>query len=132
MANLDEGIGLPVALNNELIYHPAELMTKLDAHFAQSNTKAELISSNAEDAVLFESFVKGQEFSCGVIQTPDCVSVALPPTEIIAGVEVFDFKAKYQSSATRKRIPIETSLENLHKVQADVKKAFDSLKFGIS
>ncbi len=131
MANLDEGIGLPVALNNELVYHPAELLTKLDAHFAQANTKAELISSNAEDAVLFESFVKGQEFSCGVIQTPDCVSVALPPTEIIAGVEVFDFKAKYQSSATRKRIPIETTLDNLHKVQADVKKAFDSLKFGV-
>jgi D-alanine-D-alanine ligase len=131
MANLDEGIGLPVALNNELIYHPAVLLEKLDQHFAENLPTAVLVSSNAEDAILFESFVKGQEFSCGVIQTPDCVSVALPPTEIIAAVEVFDFKAKYQSSATRKRIPIETSLDNLHKVQADVKKAFDSLKFGV-
>ncbi len=131
MANLDEGTGFPVALGEELIYHPATLLAKLNAHFAQSEANAVLVSSNAEDAVLFESFVKGQEFSCGVIQTPDCESVALPPTEIIAAVEVFDFKAKYQSSATRKRIPILTSLENLQKVQADVKKAFDALKFGV-
>ena len=131
MANLDEGIGLPVSMNGEVVYHPAELLTKISAHFEQSQENVALISMNSEDAILIEGFVKGQEFSCGVIQNPDCESVALPPTEIVANVEVFDFKAKYQSSATRKKIPINTSLENNQQVQADVKKAFDSLKFGV-
>jgi D-alanine-D-alanine ligase len=138
MANLDEGIGLPVALNGEVVYHPADLLEKLENYLTPNPSPVErgakiasLISLNSEDAVLIEGFVKGQEFSCGVIQTPDGESVALPPTEIIANVEVFDFKAKYQSSATRKKIPVDTSLENNQKIQQDVKKTFDSLKFGV-
>ncbi len=137
MANLDEGIGLPVALNSEVVYHPQDLLQKLEEFFVkapllgQFNASAILTSLNSEDAVLIEGFVKGQEFSCGVIQTPEGESVALPPTEIIAAVEVFDFKAKYQSNATRKKIPVDTSLENNQKIQHDVKKTFDSLKFGV-
>jgi D-alanine-D-alanine ligase len=131
MANLDEGIGLPVSMNGEVIYHPSELLEKLNKSLSQDNKVIQLISMNSEDAVLIEGFVKGQEFSCGVIQTPDCESVALPPTEIIANVEVFDFKAKYQSSATRKKIPVDTSLENNQQIQHDVKATFDALKFGV-
>ena len=131
MANLDEGIGLPVAMNGEVVYHPQDLLEKLENHFANFSKNASLISLNSEDAVLIEAFVKGQEFSCGVIQTPEGESVALPPTEIIAAVEVFDFKAKYQSNATRKKIPVDTSLENNQKIQEDVRKTFDSLKFGV-
>ena len=131
MANLDEGIGLPVSLNGEVIYHPAELLRKLDENLNRKNKVIQLISMNSEDAVLIEGFVKGQEFSCGVIQTPDCESVALPPTEVIAAVEVFDFKAKYQSNTTRKKIPVDTSLENNQKIQHDVKATFDALKFGV-
>ena len=145
MANLDEGIGLPVSMNGEVIYHPSELLEKLNECLTRSvgcpspspkergekNKVIQLISMNSEDAVLIEGFVKGQEFSCGVIQTPDCESVALPPTEIIAAVEVFDFKAKYQSNTTRKKIPVDTSLENNQKIQHDVKATFDALKFGV-
>jgi D-alanine-D-alanine ligase len=138
MANLDEGIGLPVSMNGEVIYHPTELLEKLNLNLTPNPSPAEretkvvqLISMNSEDAVLIEGFVKGQEFSCGVIQTPDCESVALPPTEIIAAVEVFDFKAKYQSNATRKKIPVDTSLENNQQIQHDVKATFDALKFGV-
>jgi D-alanine-D-alanine ligase len=145
MANLDEGIGLPVSMNGEVIYHPTELLEKLDINLTRSvgrpspspkergekDKVVQLISMNSEDAILIEGFVRGQEFSCGVIQTPDCESVALPPTEIIANVEVFDFKAKYQSSATRKKIPVDTSLENNQQIQHDVKATFDALKFGV-
>lgn len=131
MANLDEGIGLPVSMNGEVIYHPSELLEKLDKNLSETQKIVQLISMNSEDAVLIEGFIKGQEFSCGVIQTPDCESVALPPTEIIANVEVFDFKAKYQSSATRKKIPVDTSLENNQKIQHEVKATFDALKFGV-
>ena len=131
MANLDEGIGLPVSLNGDVICHPEELLEKLNRNINGENKVVQLISMNSEDAVLIEGFVKGQEFSCGVIQTPDCESVALPPTEVIAAVEVFDFKAKYQSNTTRKKIPVDTSLENNQKIQQDVKATFDALKFGV-
>ena len=131
MANLDEGIGFPVSMNGEAIYHPSELLEKLNINLNEKNKVIQLISMNSEDSVLIEGFVRGQEFSCGVIQTPDCESVALPPTEIIASVEVFDFKAKYQSNTTRKKIPVDTSLENNQKIQHDVKATFDALKFGV-
>ncbi len=131
MANLDEGIGLPVSMNGKVIFHPSELLEKLNENLNKDTQIVQLISMNSEDAVLIEGFVKGQEFSCGVIQTPDCESVALPPTEVIATVEVFDFKAKYQSNTTRKKIPVDTSLENNQKIQHDVKATFDALKFGV-
>lgn len=131
MANLDEGIGLPVSMNGDVIFHPSELLEKLNQKLNEKNKVIQLISMNSEDAVLIEGFIKGQEFSCGVIQTPDCESVALPPTEVIAGVEVFDFKAKYQSNTTRKKIPVDTSLKNNQKIQHDVKATFDALKFGV-
>lgn len=131
MANLDEGIGFPVSMNGEVIYHPSELLEKLNINLNEKSKVIQLISMNSEDSVLIEGFVRGQEFSCGVIQTPDCESVALPPTEIIASVEVFDFKAKYQSNTTRKKIPVDTSLKNNQKIQHEVKATFDALKFGV-
>ncbi len=135
MVNLDEGIGMPVVLENEIIYHPNQLWEKLEIYFSENNSKAILHSIHSEDDVLIEEFVKGKEFSCGVFQEPDGQkSIALPPTGIFPAAEkdqVFDFKAKYQSTETRKEIPIRTSMENLHTIQSKVSKAFDDLGMGV-
>ena len=133
MVNLDEGIGFPVKFQGEIILHPATLLTELDEYFTHSVTKASIHSIHSEDAILLEAFVDGSEFSCGVIQTPKGEAVALPPTEIVIddSIEVFDFNAKYKSKATKKRIPMETSLVNLQNIQAMVKKAFEDLGFGV-
>ena len=133
MANLDEGIGFPVLFQQEMYHHPAALLPVLQSYFKQSVTKASIHSIHSEDEILLEAFVHGGEFSCGVIQTPKGVSVALPPTEIVIdeSVEVFDFNAKYKSKATRKRIPMEASLAHLQQIQAHVKQAFDDLGFGV-
>lgn len=133
MVNLDEGIGFPVKFQGQIIKHPAQLLEELEAYFTHSVTKASIHSIHSEDYILLESFVDGSEFSCGVIQTPRGEAVALPPTEIVIddSVEVFDFNAKYKSKATKKRIPMETSLVNLQNIQAMVKKAFEDLGFGV-
>ncbi|MEK6547396.1 MAG: D-alanine--D-alanine ligase [Bacteroidota bacterium] len=133
MVNLDEGIGFPVRFNHQTYVHPAELHVALKDYFVKTVTKASIHSMHSEDAVLLEAFVHGNEFSCGVIQTPKGVSVALPPTEIVIdeSVEVFDFNAKYKSKLTRKRIPMEASLSHLQEIQAQVKQAFDDLGFGV-
>lgn len=133
MVNLDEGIGFPVKFQGHIIKHPCQLLEELETYFKNSVTKASIHSIHSEDAILLEAFVDGSEFSCGVIQTPRCEAVALPPTEIVIddSVEVFDFNAKYKSKATKKRIPMETSLANLQTIQAMVKQAFEDLGFGV-
>ncbi len=133
MVNLDEGIGFPVKFQGEIYKHPSQLLENLEEYFKHSVTKASIHSIHSEDAILLEAFVDGSEFSCGVIQTPKGEAVALPPTEIVIdeSVEVFDFNAKYKSKATKKRIPMETSLQNLQTIQSMVKKAFEDLGFGV-
>ncbi|MDR6197064.1 D-alanine--D-alanine ligase [Siphonobacter sp. SORGH_AS_0500] len=133
ITNLDEGIAFPLFINEEkLCKHPAELWEELDTRFAEQYEPVQLSSIHSEDAVLFESFVKGQEFSCGVIQDFDGKPLALPPSEVIKDDEdiVFDFKTKYLTSVVRKGIPIRTSLENNEKVHAYVKETFRLFAFG--
>ena len=133
-ANLDEGIAFPLSFRGEIIYHPSILWKRLDTHFSMSTDNAVLTSTDTEDAVLFEAFVSGQEFSCGVIQDFDGNAIALPPTEIVKldeEVIVFDFKTKYKKSTTRKNIPINTELAHNQKVQQMVRDCFAALKFGV-
>ncbi len=133
MVNLDEGIGFPVVFQKQVYHHPATLLEALREYFTHTVTKASIQSIHSEDAILLESFVNGNEFSCGVIQTPAGQAVALPPTEIVIdeSVEVFDFNAKYKSKLTRKRIPMHASLAHLQVIQAQVKQAFEDLGFGV-
>ncbi|MEY3631159.1 MAG: hypothetical protein RL408_713 [Bacteroidota bacterium] len=133
MVNLDEGIGFPVVFQKQVYHHPADLLESLREYFTHTVTKASIQSIHSEDAILLESFVNGNEFSCGVIQTPAGEAVALPPTEIVIdeSVEVFDFNAKYKSKLTRKRIPMHASLAHLQVIQAQVKQAFEDLGFGV-
>ena len=130
VSNLDEGIGFPVEVNGKLIHHPAELMEELDAILFVSDSV--MVSSiNAEDYILIEEFVVGQEFSCGVIQEDDGTAIALPPTEIYGEIQTFDFKSKYKSNVTKKRIPVDTSLDNLNKIQDSLLKTFVGLNFTV-
>ncbi|GAB3332213.1 hypothetical protein GCM10027299_38500 [Larkinella ripae] len=133
VTELDSGIGFPVVLEEtgELISHPGDLLEKANA-WADSGFQAMLIASvNSEDDVLFEAFISGQEFSCGVIQDDDGTAVALPPTEIY-NVSSFDFKSKYQSgSTTRKQIPVRTSLEHNREIQVNVASVFAKLGMNV-
>lgn len=128
IGNLDESIGYPVVIQEtgETIYHPLDLLDKLDSSLDSSFT---LLSINAEDQVLLEEFMTGQEFSCGVIQDNDGTVIALPPTEIATMNEnqTFDFKTKYKLNVTRKFIPVRTALENNQKIQYNIALVFEKL-----
>jgi len=129
MVSLDSGISFPVVIEQtgEVIRHPQVLIDKLDSMKGQPLT---LASVNAEDDVLFEEFISGQEFSCGVIQDDDGRAIALPPTEIY-NVTSFDFESKYKLNTTKKRIPIATSLENNRKIQLAVAEVFTKLGINV-
>ncbi len=129
IGNLDESIGYPVVIQEtgETIYHPIDLIEKLDSSLFSSHIS--LLSVNAEDQVLLEEFMTGQEFSCGVIQDDDGTVIALPPTEIAKMDEnqTFDFKTKYKLNVTRKFIPVRTVLENNQKIQYNIALVFEKL-----
>lgn len=131
MANLDEGIGFPVVCNTEVLYHPSALIRFLDTLFSKDTPSVQLSSSNAEDQVLLETFVRGQEFSCGCIQFDTGTPFALPPTEVIKVEEVFDFNSKYKPGATRKRIPVDTSYANNQKIREQIALVFGKLGMNV-
>lgn len=124
MSNLDEGIGFPVVIEDDTIYHPAELLKYLDKYLI-NNDFAIISSTNAEDYVLIEEFISGQEFSVGVIQDDSGKAFALPPAEVYGEIQTFDFKSKYKSSVSKKRIPVETSNHNLEVIHEKILKAFE-------
>lgn len=123
-SNLDEGIGFPVVLDSEVIYHPSDLLKRLDIYL-NFHDSAIISSTNAEDYVLIEEFISGQEFSVGVIQDDSGKAFALPPAEVYGDVQTFDFKSKYKSNVSKKRIPVETKYENLEKIHENILKAFE-------
>lgn len=77
-----------------------------------------------EDEAIVEEFIKGREFSIGVIE-----GKALPVIEIIAD-GFYDYKNKY-SGKTREVCPAEVDDETANKLQAAAEKAFASLKLNI-
>ncbi|MBU1821662.1 MAG: D-alanine--D-alanine ligase, partial [Bacteroidetes bacterium] len=99
--------------------------------FAFGESTVLLSSQNAEDHVLLETFVQGQEFSCGCIQLSNGQVLALPPTEVIKVEEVFDFNSKYKPGATRKRIPVATTYENNRKIQENIATVFGRLGMNV-
>jgi len=129
MVSLDAGISFPVVVEQtgQVITHPAQLIDVLDERQGQPTR---LASVNAEDEVLFEEFIRGQEFSCGVIQDDDQMAIALPPTEIY-NAEAFDFETKYKTNVAKKRIPVGTSLENNRKIQLAVAEVFTKLGINV-
>jgi D-alanine-D-alanine ligase len=124
IVDLDKGIGFPVYLEEELFYHPETLLAYLPTYF-EKHEVAELHALHTENSVLFEEFIEGQEFSCGVIQDENGKAVALPPTEIISAAS-FDFEAKYQAGGSQKVIPIRASNEAILAIQTEVVKVFEA------
>lgn len=132
MVSLDSGISFPVVIEQtgEVLTHPKALLERFDSLLDLFGHSLTISSVNAEDEVLFEEFISGQEFSCGVIQDDDQIAIALPPTEIY-NVTSFDFDSKYKLDTTKKRIPVDTSLENNRKIQLAVAEVFTRLGINV-
>lgn len=138
MTDLDKGIAFPVSINDIMIYHPEKLFDYLNQVFDNQqvnqinndNFTIQIFSKNCEDEVLFEQYIVGQEFSCGVIQDEQGKAIALPPTEIISA-STFDFDSKYKSGGSRKVIPIGTTNENIAAIQTAICQVFTALQFNV-
>jgi UDP-N-acetylmuramate--alanine ligase len=132
LTDIREGIGMPVYAGQEqtLLYHPEELLRYL-------NRKAELQDStiltpqSSEEMVLLESFIGGKEFSCIVIQDQQGQPLALPPTQIIKGTDVFDYRSKYLPGVSRKITPIDLPDAQIQEIRQECCRLFDVLQCNV-
>ncbi|MDO7884321.1 D-alanine--D-alanine ligase family protein [Hymenobacter cheonanensis] len=148
LADIREGIGLPVKANAlmwnqnsgnampELLEHPEALYDFINRHFAQPNSfigdnAIELQSLTGESQVLVEQFVAGREFSCIVVEDANGQPLALPPTEIVKGTEVFDYRAKYLPGLARKVTPIDLPEADIERIRQEAQKMFATFGFEV-
>jgi D-alanine-D-alanine ligase len=127
LTDIREGIGMPVMTEGKIILHPEELLAYINKKFQTASGPVYLESLDNEEEIIIEAFLKGKEFSCIVIQNEDGEPVALPPTEIIKGNQVFDYRSKYLPGMTRKVTPIGLPEEQIENIRKDCEKLFREL-----
>jgi UDP-N-acetylmuramate--alanine ligase len=132
LTDIREGIGLPVyaessSQGEEIIYHPSTLLQHLDERVQAGDKEISLTSLNSEEEVLFESFIEGKEFSCIVVQDESGTPLALPPTQIIKGSDVFDYRAKYLPGISRKITPIDLPDAEIEHIRQECCRLFKAL-----
>ena len=76
-----------------------------------------------DDDVLVEEYIKGREFSVGVLG-----GKALPIIEIIPKNGWYDYENKYQAGATVEICPAELSPEITYRMQREAEHAFEALR----
>lgn len=76
-----------------------------------------------EDKVLLEQFIKGREFTCGIIE-----GVALPVVEIAPIEGFYDYKNKYQAGSAVETCPANISEALTREIQGITEKAYAALR----
>jgi len=135
LSDIREGIGMPIAitypnqLNAPVIYDPNILIEFLDTHLKTDGFILEAL--DGESKVLIEGFIEGKEFSCIVLEDENSVAIALPPTEIKKGKELFDYRSKYLPGLSRKITPIDLPDEQIDAIRNECEKLFYELHFDV-
>ena len=139
LTDIRDGLGFPMTVTFEgqsaLVYHPESLLNYLDALARKALPGSEAVfvleSALDERAVIIEEFIYGREFSCIVIRKEDGSAVALPPTEIVKGSEVFDYRSKYMPGMSRKETPIRLPDAQIDAIRSECERLFHALGFGV-
>ncbi|WP_242928634.1 D-alanine--D-alanine ligase family protein [Pontibacter vulgaris] len=133
LVDIREGIGMPVLVDGgEIIYHPEQLFNYINHTFNASATDSiTLTNVEHEQQVLVEAFIKGREFSSIVVQDETGKPIALPPTEIVKGSEVFDYRSKYLPGLSRKITPINLPSEEIQRIREATSKLFTAFGFNV-
>ncbi len=132
LADIREGIGMPVKVSSsEIIYHPENLLRYINENFKLFSEKLLIESLDGESEVLLEGFIEGKEFSCIVVQDEKGNPIALPPTEIRKGKELFDYRSKYLPGLSRKITPINIPLVQIQKIRKECERLFVEFGFDV-
>jgi UDP-N-acetylmuramate--alanine ligase len=135
LTDIREGLGMPVMMTagskTEKVFHPRELSEKIDAAFAAGIKFVTFEACDGESEVLIEQLIEGKEFSCIVIRNEENIPVALPPTEIRKGKELFDYRSKYLPGLSRKITPIELPYDEIQKIRNECERLFTAFNFNV-
>jgi len=135
LADIREGIGMPLEVQSSksrvTVYHPADLVAYLDTLFETEKEGAVLAALDGESKVLVEGFIEGKEFSCIVAQDEHGKPIALPPTEIRKGKELFDYRSKYLPGLSRKITPIDLPDGQIQAIRKECERLFYALSFDV-
>jgi UDP-N-acetylmuramate--alanine ligase len=132
LVDIRDGIGMPVMVNDAFrINDPEELLSFIRKHFENSSETILLESLDNEEEIIVESFIEGREFSCIVVQDKDGKPLALPPTEIVKGNDVFDYRSKYLPGMSRKITPINLPVADIQRIRKECEKLFTALSFNV-
>ena len=160
LVDIREGIGLPIAADvgrvgmgvylstadaaPPIFDHPEALLDFLNASFKEEAAPAaeetsrfgqvfevRLTSTSGETQVLVEQFVAGREFSCIVVENERGEPLALPPTEIVKGSEVFDYRSKYLPGLARKITPIALPEADIERIREQCQAMFRTFGFEV-
>ncbi len=130
LTDIRSGLGFPLAAAGQTFYHPAKLLAFLNTYFENPNHFDVLLESHlSEQRVIVEGFIEGKEFSCIVLKKETGSTVSLPPTEIVKGGEVFDYRSKYLPGLSRKITPIDLPDQEINQIRTACRKLFDYLEF---
>lgn len=130
LSDIREGIGLPCSIGEQVFYDPNKLLDHLNTEL--KNKKGLLLEAlDGESTVLIEGFIEGREFSCIVLEDEDGKAIALPPTEIKKGKELFDYRSKYLPGLSRKITPIDLPAVQINKIRSECESLFYSLQFDV-
>ncbi|TYZ10961.1 D-alanine--D-alanine ligase [Hymenobacter lutimineralis] len=151
LVDIRDGIGLPVVVSGfesqvsgshdqpetqnpepetQLIYQPEQLLNVLNERL-QTAEAVRLTSVEGETQVLVESFVQGREFSCIVVEDANGQPLALPPTEIVKGEEMFDYRSKYLPGLSRKITPIDLPEADIQRIREACEEMFRTFGFQV-
>lgn len=117
-------------LNNKILYNANELLKYLNEVF-ETQAEIALHGIDTECEVMIEQFIHGKEFSCIVIQDEQGKPIALPPTEIVKGKELFDYRSKYMPGLSRKVTPIQATTAQIDDITNSCEQLFNYLKFDV-
>lgn len=128
--DIRDGIGFPLTAGDQLVRHPEQLLQVVDTWASAHPSDTLLLEgSQTENKVLVEGFIDGKEFSCIVLRLEDGRAVALPPTEILKGSEVFDYRSKYLPGLSRKETPIQLPDMEIEAIRRECERLFEYLEF---
>jgi UDP-N-acetylmuramate--alanine ligase len=130
LSDLRDGIGLPCKAGSKVLYHADELIQYLNREMKNSS-EITLEGIHTESDCLIESFIEGREFSCIVIRNEDGNPVALPPTEIIKGQNMYDYRSKYLPGLSRKITPIDLPVKKIEEIRSHCVELYQYFKFNV-
>lgn len=142
LSDIREGIGMPLKIEGGLsgiegqptviFYNQYELISFLNNNCDKTEGFV-LEALDGESTVMIEGFIEGKEFSCIVLEDTDSnsVPIALPPTEIRKGKELFDYRSKYLPGLSRKITPIDATDEQINAIRKECERLFSELCFDV-